>query len=128
MKPPGLHYLAPNADFILSILLILSCLGTGCGTPPKPAPKTAGGSKLTYWEFKELPGIDAENSPEARQLRQDGWTFMGYSLPYPHENVRVDFPAGYPVVMGKQGHYSSSSNSISAVAHFRRIAKVVNAH
>jgi hypothetical protein len=128
MKPLGLHRLALNALFILSILLILSCLGSGCGTTPKPAPKPGGGSKLTYWEFKELSGIDAENGPEAHQLRREGWIFMGYSLPYPNENVRIDFPAGYPIVMGKQGRYSSSTNSICAVAHFRRIAKVVNAH
>jgi hypothetical protein len=128
MKPPGLHSLALNARFILSILLILSCLGSGCGTPPKPISKPPGGSKLTYWEFKELSGVDAEDGPEARQLRRDGWIFMGYSLPYPNEDVRIDFPAGYPVVMGKHGRYSSSSNSICAVAHFRRIAKVVDAH
>jgi hypothetical protein len=128
MKPPGLHFLALNARFILSILLILSCLGSGCDTPTKPTPKPPGGSKLTYWEFKELSGIDAENGLEARQLRRDGWIFMGYSLPYPNEDVRIDFPAGYPIVMGKQGRYTSSTNSIRAVAHFRRIAKVVNAH
>ena len=128
MKSSGLHPRALNARFIWSILLILSCLGSGCTTPHKPAPKLAGGSKLTYWEFKELSGIDAEHDPEARRLRQDGWIFVGYSLPYPNENVRIDFPAGYPLVMGKPGHYASGTNSICAVAHFRRIAKVVNAH
>ena len=114
---------------LLALCLLLCALSvSGCDTPLKPAPKPAGGSKLTYWEFKELSGVDAENSLEAQQLRRDGWIFMGYSLPYPNENFRVDFPAGYPIVMGKQGRYSSSSNSICPVAHFRRIAKVVNAH
>lgn len=104
-------------------LLVLA----GCESPP--GTKTVAASprtKLTYWEYKELAGVDVETSPEAQQLLHDGWTFSGYSLPYPNENYRVEFPAGQPIVMGSPGHYFSVTNSLKTVAHFRRIVKVVD--
>jgi hypothetical protein len=106
---------------ILSLLIFLSCMGTGCSTS-KP------GRQLTYWEYRDLAGVDVSTNPEAQKLLKDGWIFLGYSLPYPKQNYRVDFPAGYPpVLMGFHGRYNSTGNAICPVTNFRRIVKIVDA-
>jgi hypothetical protein len=108
---------------IFSAALCMS-LFVGCESAPKPNAAVTE-QKLTYWEHRDLAGVDVETDPQAQKLLHDGWVFTGYSLPYPRENYRVDFPAGYPIVMGYPGHYSSGTNSFTTVAHFTRVAKVV---
>jgi hypothetical protein len=111
------------AIFCVALCLLLL---VGCESAPKPNAAVAG-RKLTYWEYRDLAGVNVETDPQAQKLLHDGWLFTGYSLPYPRENYRVDFPAGYPVVMGYPGPYSSGTNSFTTVAHFRRVTKVVKA-
>ena len=108
---------------IFSVALCLLLL-VGCESAPKPKAAVTG-RKLTYLEYRDLAGVDVETDPQAQKLLHDGWVFKGYSLPYPRENYRVDFPAGYPRVVGYPGHYSFGANSFTTVAHFSRVVKVV---
>lgn len=70
---------AMNRNNVVNLVALVTSafILCGCCSPPKTAhhkPTT----NLSYWEFKYLDGVGAEKSPEAEQLKKDGWVFVGF--------------------------------------------------